>query len=79
VLSLGAMPDRLPALAANRVPLVAMAGELDRKFHALAVGIAERVPLARAVIVPGAGHNVPLEAPAAVAAALVELAGEVCR
>lgn len=76
VLSLGAMPDRLPALAGNRVPLVAMAGALDEKFSGLVVRMAERIPHARAVLVPGAGHNVPLEAPAAVAAALAELAGD---
>jgi 2-succinyl-6-hydroxy-2,4-cyclohexadiene-1-carboxylate synthase len=54
--------DALPALA---VPTVWAAGARDAKFSALAAELAGRMPNARAEIVPGAGHNLPLERPAA--------------
>jgi 2-succinyl-6-hydroxy-2,4-cyclohexadiene-1-carboxylate synthase len=76
VLSLGTMPDHRAGLSAVRVPVVLMAGALDEKFAALAVELGSMLPSARVEIVPDAGHNVPLEAPRAVADALCTLARE---
>ena len=59
--------DRLGAL---RMPVAVLAGERDRKFVALARQLVEALPRGSLTIVPGAGHALPLEAPAAVAAAL---------
>ncbi len=50
--------DSLPALA---MPVLAMAGELDAKFSAIAAAMAARIPGAAVRIVPGSGHAVPLE------------------
>lgn len=66
-LSLGRMPgyrSRLPELT---VPVCWAAGELDPKFRALAAACAAETPGSRRQILPGAGHNVVLERPAAVA------------
>jgi 2-succinyl-6-hydroxy-2,4-cyclohexadiene-1-carboxylate synthase len=73
-LSLARMPDLAPALVAAGarapLPLALLAGEHDTRFTALALALAERVPGARARVVPGAGHNLVLENPRAVAAEL---------
>jgi pimeloyl-ACP methyl ester carboxylesterase len=79
VLSLGAMPDHRPALSALRMPVVLMAGELDEKFCAVASELACSIPRAHVERVPGAGHNVPLEAPTVVAAWLRTLGERVVR
>ncbi|WP_242823238.1 2-succinyl-5-enolpyruvyl-6-hydroxy-3-cyclohexene-1-carboxylic-acid synthase [Thermaerobacter subterraneus] len=54
--------DRLPDLP---MPVLCLAGAADAKYAALARTMAERIPRGRAVIVPGAGHTVHLEEPAA--------------
>jgi 2-succinyl-6-hydroxy-2,4-cyclohexadiene-1-carboxylate synthase len=59
--------DRLASLA---MPVLVMAGERDAKFTAIAHAMAEHLPNATVRIMPGAGHAVPLEAPAAFAAEL---------
>jgi 2-succinyl-6-hydroxy-2,4-cyclohexadiene-1-carboxylate synthase len=59
--------DRLGAL---RMPVAVLAGERDAKFVALARQLVEALPRGSLTIVPGAGHALPLEAPAAVAAAI---------
>ncbi len=66
-LSLGAMPDYRPALrgVACRVELIV--GGLDAKFESLARQMAKALPNASVHVVEGAGHNVPLEAPAELA------------
>lgn len=48
-------------LARLAMPVLAMAGELDAKFAAIARDMAGRVPNAALRIVAGAGHAVPLE------------------
>ncbi len=54
--------DRLQEISA---PTLVIVGELDTAdFHGIASTIADRVPRARKVVVPGAGHMVSLEAPA---------------
>ena len=56
--------DELPRL---EMPVLAMAGALDAKFSAIAREMAGRIPGARACLVEGAGHAVPLERPDAFA------------
>lgn len=59
--------ERLPELA---IPTTLVAGERDAKFRALAERMAAATPQAALEVVPGAGHAVQLEAPAALAAIL---------
>ncbi len=59
--------DRLPELA---MPVTLVVGEHDEKFRAIAERMAAAIPHATLHVVPGAGHAVQLEAPAAVAALL---------
>ncbi|ADU51732.1 2-succinyl-6-hydroxy-2,4-cyclohexadiene-1- carboxylic acid synthase/2-oxoglutarate decarboxylase [Thermaerobacter marianensis DSM 12885] len=54
--------DRLPDLP---MPVLCLAGAEDGKYAALASRMAARLPRGRAVTVPGAGHTVHLEEPAA--------------
>jgi 2-succinyl-6-hydroxy-2,4-cyclohexadiene-1-carboxylate synthase len=69
--------DDLPAL---RTPVLLLAGELDAKYRDVTAKVAVRMPDARVLIVPGAGHTTHLENPEAFAAAvetfLIELDGE---
>ncbi|MCE7939336.1 MAG: 2-succinyl-6-hydroxy-2,4-cyclohexadiene-1-carboxylate synthase, partial [Chloroflexi bacterium CFX6] len=59
-----AVTDRLAGLA---VPTLVVAGAEDGKFCAIAAAMAARIPGARTAIVPGVGHAVHVEAPAALA------------
>jgi pimeloyl-ACP methyl ester carboxylesterase len=59
--------DQLPELT---VPVTLITGERDEKFRAIAGSMAERLPDARLVVVPGAGHAAQLDDPGAVAAAI---------
>jgi 2-succinyl-6-hydroxy-2,4-cyclohexadiene-1-carboxylate synthase len=59
--------DRLGSLSMQAVVVV---GERDEKFTALGERLAARLPRGELVVVPGAGHALALEAPAAVAAAI---------
>jgi 2-succinyl-6-hydroxy-2,4-cyclohexadiene-1-carboxylate synthase len=70
-LGLGAMPDLRPMLPDVRVPVRLLAGAGDEKFRALAVATASAMPRATVVVVPRAGHDLLLERPGAVAAALL--------
>lgn len=73
-MGLGAMPAYGPRLAALDLPVTWIAGALDEKFAALARAGVDRLVRAgrdaRLALVPGSGHNVPLEQPAALAALL---------
>jgi 2-succinyl-6-hydroxy-2,4-cyclohexadiene-1-carboxylate synthase len=53
-----------------RMPVAVLAGERDEKYVALGERLAGALPDAELTVVPGAGHSLPLEAPAAVAAAI---------
>jgi 2-succinyl-6-hydroxy-2,4-cyclohexadiene-1-carboxylate synthase len=64
-LGTGVMPPLWERLSELTMPVTVLVGERDTKFRA----IAERMGFPT-VVVPGAGHAVPLEAPAAVAAHL---------
>ena len=54
------------------MPVVLIAGERDQKYVAISERMAERIPDARVVIVPGAGHAVHLEAPDLIAGVIAE-------
>ncbi len=63
--------DRREALAQLRVPVLLVAGERDRQAPAAVMErMAGRMPDARFVCVPGAGHLLPLERPKELAAAV---------
>jgi pimeloyl-ACP methyl ester carboxylesterase len=53
------------------VPVVLVVGERDAKFRDVAERMAPLFGDGRVVVVPGAGHAVHLEAPAAVARSIV--------
>jgi 2-succinyl-6-hydroxy-2,4-cyclohexadiene-1-carboxylate synthase len=72
VAGLAQMPDLRPAVAAATQPLRFITGGLDPRFSALAASLA-RPPCVTHRVVPGAGHNLLLEAPADVAASLLDL------
>jgi len=66
-LSLGAMPDWWPELSGITVPVTLVAGAADEKFLAMAARAAAELPHGRFHVVAGAGHNVVLERPLAIA------------
>jgi 2-succinyl-6-hydroxy-2,4-cyclohexadiene-1-carboxylate synthase len=76
VLGLAEMPNYRPAIAALEVPITLMTGALDAKFSEIADTIAAENTHVDAEVVDGVGHNVVLEAPAAVAAALKRIEGK---
>jgi 2-succinyl-6-hydroxy-2,4-cyclohexadiene-1-carboxylate synthase len=66
-LGTGVMEPLWDRLGELRMPVTLLAGERDEKFHAIAADMASRLPDARVVIVPGAGHAAQLERPDVVA------------
>lgn len=70
VLGLAAMPSYDQAFAELNVPVTLMAGARDRKFVELIHDLANRSRNVDAAVIDGAGHNLLLEAPEAVAAVL---------
>jgi len=66
----GTMDPRWDRLGQLSMPVVVVVGERDLRFRAIGERIAAGVRNGRLVIVPGAGHAVHLEAPAAVAEAI---------
>jgi 3-oxoadipate enol-lactonase len=66
-------PPAAQRLDELKMPLLAMAGELDvPDFRAITSLICAQVPQARKLIIPGAGHMSNMEAPGRVTAALIE-------
>lgn len=59
----GAQTSLWPRLREINAPLLAIAGERDEKFTALAEQIAAAVPEGRALVVPGADHAAHLQQP----------------
>lgn len=57
------------------LPVTLVVGERDTRFRAIAEEMGRRLPDARVLIVPGAGHAAHLERPDTVAGALVAAAG----
>lgn len=68
----GAQPSLWGRLGELRVPLLLVAGAEDPRYASLVREMAERVPGARAAVVPGTGHAVHLEAPDQVARLILE-------
>jgi 2-succinyl-6-hydroxy-2,4-cyclohexadiene-1-carboxylate synthase len=66
----GVMAPLWERLGELEMEAVVLAGALDEKFVALAHRLVAGLPRAALTIVPGAGHGLALEAPAAVAAAI---------
>jgi 2-succinyl-6-hydroxy-2,4-cyclohexadiene-1-carboxylate synthase len=79
VLGLAAMPDYGPALASIEIPITIMAGALDAKFSRIAKVLAKGNAHIEIELVDGVGHNVLLEAPGAVVAALKSAEERSCR
>lgn len=66
----GAMAPLWDRLGRLGMPAVVVAGERDGRYVAIGRRLAEALPAARLLVVPGAGHGLPREAPQAVAAAI---------
>jgi 2-succinyl-6-hydroxy-2,4-cyclohexadiene-1-carboxylate synthase len=66
----GAMPPLWDRLGELPMPVTVVAGGRDERYAAIGRRLAAALPDARLVIVPGAGHGLPREAPEAVAAAI---------
>ena len=64
-LGTGSLPSLWDRLDRMTTPTLLIVGELDRKFVQVAERMSGAMPNARMVVVPGAGHTVHLEAPAA--------------
>ena len=69
----GKMGSLWRGLGALTMPVLVLTGERDDKFTALGARLAAAIPEAEHVVVPGAGHQLPLEAPDVVAAELERL------
>ncbi len=69
-LGTGALSSLWDRLGGVGMPVTLVVGERDEKFQAIASEMVAALPDAEVVVVPGAGHAVHLEAPAAVAAVI---------
>ena len=65
---LAQMPDYWEHLATLNHPIRLVVGQHDQRFIEIAQHMSATLPNASVELVPGCGHNVPLEAPAALAA-----------
>jgi pimeloyl-ACP methyl ester carboxylesterase len=72
-------PDQLAELASVAVPALVIVGEQDETFVGPSMAIADRVPDARLVVVPDAGHSPQFENPGAWSSALHSFLGELTR
>ncbi len=66
----GSQPSLWEVLAGLQVPTLAVAGALDEKYAGISRRMAVLNPGMRTAVVPGAGHNIHLEAPEAYLALL---------
>jgi 2-succinyl-6-hydroxy-2,4-cyclohexadiene-1-carboxylate synthase len=64
VLGTGRMPSMWQRLSELKMPLTLLVGERDAKYLQIANAMLQRVPQARLVVIPEAGHNPVLERPA---------------
>jgi 2-succinyl-6-hydroxy-2,4-cyclohexadiene-1-carboxylate synthase len=71
-LGTGALPSLWGRLGELPMPVVLVVGERDQKFRAIADEMGAAIPGSEVVVVPGAGHAVHLEVPAAVAHVIAE-------
>jgi 2-succinyl-6-hydroxy-2,4-cyclohexadiene-1-carboxylate synthase len=70
----GVMAPLWERLGELTMPVTVLAGERDAKYVALGERLAAALPRGTLTVAPGAGHALPLEAPAAVAAAIAQAA-----
>lgn len=68
----GAQSSLWPQLHEMKMPLLAIAGEKDHKFAAIARQVNASVPVGRAIEIAGAGHAAHLQEPQLVANALAD-------
>jgi len=68
----GVMEPLYDRLGAVRAPTLLVVGALDERYRALGEEVAGRLPQARLVVIPEAGHAVHLEQPAAFGRAVSE-------
>lgn len=66
----GAMPPLWGRLADLTLPVTVVAGERDARYRATGAELVAALPAATLTVVPGAGHGLVREAPAAIAAIL---------
>lgn len=66
----GSQPSLWSELETVRDPALVMTGALDKKYEGITLETAQRLPDARRVLVPEAGHNVHAERPQAYVAEL---------
>lgn len=69
----GRMGPLWASLGSLTMPTLVMVGERDAKFRAIGERLAAALPDCEYVVVPGAGHQLPIDAPEAVAVALERL------
>jgi len=69
-LGAGAMEPLWDRLAELEMPVSVVTGERDGRYAAIGRRLVAALPDARLLLVPGAGHGLPREAPQAVAAAI---------
>jgi 2-succinyl-6-hydroxy-2,4-cyclohexadiene-1-carboxylate synthase len=69
-LGTGALPSLWERLGELVVPVTLVVGERDQKFRVIAEEMSAAIPVAKVVVVPGAGHAAHLEASARVAAVI---------
>jgi 3-oxoadipate enol-lactonase len=75
---MGQRPDMTPCLGEIRCPVLVLAGQWDAVSPPAEMrGIAEAIPGARFVEIPGAGHMSPMEQPVEVNAAMFEFLAEI--
>jgi 2-succinyl-6-hydroxy-2,4-cyclohexadiene-1-carboxylate synthase len=76
-LGTGTLPSLWSRLGSLEVPVTLVVGERDTKYREIAARMAEEMRGAEVVIVPGSGHAVHAEAPAAVADVIAGAASSV--
>jgi 2-succinyl-6-hydroxy-2,4-cyclohexadiene-1-carboxylate synthase len=74
-LGTAALPSLWDRLEQLDLPTLLVVGERDEKFVAIAERMARAMPSARIALIPGAGHTVHLEAPAAWLEAVIGFLG----
>jgi 2-succinyl-6-hydroxy-2,4-cyclohexadiene-1-carboxylate synthase len=75
-LGTGVVPAVWERLGELTMPATVVVGERDAKYRALGERLASGLPDARLVVIPGAGHGLPREAPAALAQILAAASGD---
>ena len=75
----GAMEPMWERLGELRLPVTIVVGERDERYREIAGRMATEIPQAEVVVIPGAGHALPREAPEALAALIAPGAAQGAR